>query len=52
LKLSEIGSVQVKDELQKSRLLFRIGKANVVPNFEDALNRADEILLPTGTNIA
>lgn len=48
LILSEIGSVQVKDELQKSRLLFRIGKANVVPNFEDALSRADEILCQPG----
>jgi len=42
--LSEISSEQVTDELQKARLLFRIGKGNVTPSFEAALKRANEIL--------
>jgi len=42
--LSEISSEQVTDELQKARLLFRIGKGNVTPSFEIALKRANEIL--------
>jgi SulP family sulfate permease len=42
--LSEISSDQVTEELQKARLLFRIGKGNVTPSFETALKRANEIL--------
>jgi SulP family sulfate permease len=44
LILSGITSEQVISELQKSRLLFRIGKANVKPAFPEALERAKEIL--------
>jgi len=44
LILSEINSEQVIDELQKARLLFRIGKANVTQSFESALKRAQDIL--------
>ncbi len=44
LILSEISSDQVTDELQKARLLFRIGKGNVVTTYEDAIRRAKEIL--------
>ena len=42
--LCEISSEQVNGELQKARLLFRIGKANVTHSFETALKRANEIL--------
>jgi SulP family sulfate permease len=42
--LSEISSEQVTDELQKARLLFRIGKGNITASFENALKRANEIL--------
>jgi SulP family sulfate permease len=42
--LSEISSEQVTEELQKARLLFRIGKGNVTPTFEAALKRANDIL--------
>jgi SulP family sulfate permease len=45
LILSEISSEQVTSELQKARLLFLIGKANVTPTFEDALQRANDILV-------
>lgn len=44
LILSEVNSEQVVDELQKARLLFRIGKANVTDSFEEALKRAKDIL--------
>jgi len=44
LILSEINSDQVTDELQKARLLFRIGKANVVHTYEEAIKRAEDIL--------
>lgn len=43
LVLSGISSGQVTDELQKARLLFLIGKANIVDSFEHALKRAGEI---------
>ena len=42
--LSELGSEQVKKELQDSRLLFALGKANILPTFEKALSRAEKIL--------
>ena len=45
LILSEVNSTQVTDELQKARLLFRIGKANVTSSFDDAVKRAENILL-------
>jgi SulP family sulfate permease len=44
LILSEVNSEQVIDELHKSRLLFRIGKANVTASFENAIKRAGDIL--------
>jgi len=44
LILSEVNSAQVMDELQKSRLLFRVGKANVTATFENAVKRAQDIL--------
>jgi SulP family sulfate permease len=44
LILSEVNSEQVIDELQKARLLFRIGKANVTASFDEALKRANDIL--------
>jgi len=44
LILSEISSEQVTSELQKARLLFLIGKANITQTFENALKRANEIL--------
>jgi len=44
LVLAEVYSVQVMDELKKSRLLFAIGKANVTGSFEVAVNRATIIL--------
>lgn len=43
LVLSEISSAQVTGELQKARLLFRIGKANITDSFEQALRRSAEI---------
>ncbi len=42
--LSGVASVQVLEELQKSRILFMVGKANVKPAFPEALERAIEIL--------
>ena len=44
LILSEVNSEQVLAELQKARLLFKIGKANVTDTFENALKRSIEIL--------
>ena len=42
--LSEIESGQVTQELQKARLLFAIGKGNVLPTFEKALISYQELL--------
>ncbi|MEO8822401.1 MAG: SulP family inorganic anion transporter [Ginsengibacter sp.] len=42
--ISELESEQVIKELQDSRLLFTIGKANVKGTFEKALERAERIL--------
>ena len=44
LILSELNSEQVRKELQDSRLLFAVGKANVTVTFENALARAEVIL--------
>lgn len=42
LILSEVNSDQVLEELRNARLLFAIGKANVLPTFRDATRRAAE----------
>ena len=42
--LSELNSEQVRKELQDSRLLFTVGKANVTGTFDEALARAESIL--------
>ncbi len=48
LILAEVISDQVMDELNRARLLFQIGKANVTPTFEKALERTNEILKDNG----
>lgn len=41
---------QVQQELAKHRLIFKIGKKNILANIEDALKRAEEIIRqPHGT---
>jgi len=45
LILSEVNSLQVSNELKKTRLLFQIGKGNITNTYEKALRRANEILL-------
>jgi SulP family sulfate permease len=42
--LSELKSEQVLKELKESRLLFSVGKGNVLPTFEKALERAETLL--------
>ena len=44
LILSEIHSDQVMEELNKYRLVFRIGKANILPNLKDSILRSEQIL--------
>ena len=44
LILSEVHSQQVMKELQDTRLLFSIGKANVTGTFINALERSTDIL--------
>jgi Sulfate permease and related transporters (MFS superfamily) len=44
LILSEVHSEQVMKELQDARLLFSIGKANVVKSFQEALSRSSVLL--------
>lgn len=44
LILSEVQEGNVYDELKKSRLLFSIGKANVVSTFIRAIERSEKIL--------
>ncbi len=44
LVLAEITSENVIEELQKSRLLFKIGKANVVNTLEEAISRSQQII--------
>jgi SulP family sulfate permease len=45
LILAEVNSVQVMGELKKARLLFQIGMGNVKDTFDNALKRANDILL-------
>lgn len=47
LILSELNSPQVLKELNDSRLLFAIGKGNVVDTFERAISRAETIMADT-----
>ena len=42
--LSEVHSRQVMQELQDTRLLFAIGKANITDTFEEALQRSQTLL--------
>ncbi len=51
LILSEITSEQVMRELKDSRLLFKIGKANVTSTFEQAVNRANVLTNHVKENI-
>ena len=44
LILAEISEDAVMNELKKSRLLFKIGKANVVPTMSDAITRSNAII--------
>ena len=44
LILSGVESLQVQEELKDSRLLFKIGKANVTDTFKEALERSKVIL--------
>ncbi|WP_232831825.1 SulP family inorganic anion transporter [Taibaiella helva] len=44
LILSEVISGQVREELKKSRIQFKIGKANITDTFEQAIKRTREIL--------
>ncbi len=44
LILSEIHSEQLMEELQKTRLSFKIGKGNIVPTFKDAIIRSENII--------
>ena len=42
--LSEINSAQVMKELKDARLIFAVGKGNIVDNFDNALARAKQII--------
>ncbi len=44
LILSEVKSEKVLEELKDSRLMFRIGKANITSSFDEALKRCNVIL--------
>jgi SulP family sulfate permease len=44
LILSEVDSMQVRQELKDARLIFSIGKANVTNTFKEALDRSKVIL--------
>ena len=44
LILSEVNSASVMEELRKARLVFKIGKANVVPDMKEALVRCQQVL--------
>lgn len=50
LILSEVESEQVTQELQKARLLFAIGKGNVLSSFERALERSRVVLTEKKSN--
>ncbi len=45
LVLTEVNSVQVIGELKKARLLFQVGKGNIKATFEQALARANDLLV-------
>ena len=45
LILSEVDSLQVREELKDARLIFSIGKANVTDTFKEAIERSKIILL-------
>jgi SulP family sulfate permease len=47
LIISEVANEQVMGELKKARLLFQIGKGNIKDTFENALKRANDILIGT-----
>jgi SulP family sulfate permease len=47
LIISEVANEQVMGELKKARLLFQIGKGNIKDTFENALKRANDILIET-----
>jgi hypothetical protein len=40
---------QVEKALKESRLMFAVGKANILPTFEKALVRAEKILADAKT---
>jgi len=44
LILAEVVSLQVTEELKKARLLFQIGKGNIKDTFDEALERANEMI--------
>jgi SulP family sulfate permease len=44
LILAEVHSGQVLEELKKSRLIFRIGKANISDTMADAISRSEKIV--------
>ena len=44
LILSEVNHEGVFEELQKARLIFKIGKANVVNDMKDAISRSQQVL--------
>lgn len=45
LILSEVQTKEVYEELRKARLLFSIGKANVVDTFAKAIERSEQLLI-------
>ncbi|MGN6339580.1 MAG: SulP family inorganic anion transporter [Ginsengibacter sp.] len=47
--LSELENDQVEKALKESRLMFAVGKANILPTFEKALVRAEKILADAKT---
>jgi SulP family sulfate permease len=44
LILAEVNNDGVYEELQKARLIFKIGKANVVNDMKDAISRSEQVL--------
>lgn len=50
LILSDVNSEQVIQELRKSRLLFRIGRANVTKTLDAAIKRGKELLIERDNN--
>jgi len=44
LIIAELNNPQILEELKKSRVLFKIGKANVVNSVEEAIARAQQII--------